>query len=361
MAHTNRASLIAKAHRVLKQSYKATSEEEERPLLEQMLFACCLENAPYETAAKAYHRLRDAFFDWNEVRVSTVSELAEVLRELPEAEAAAANVKRVLQGVFESTYSFDLEPLKKQNIGLGVKRLEELEGATPFVVAYTVQTALAGHHIPLDRGALEVLYLMGIATREEVGSGSVSGLERAIPKNKGIEFGGLLHQLAADYVANPQSPQVRKALLAVNPSAKDLIPKRGGLVFPSPPGADGKGSKKSARKPEETPAESEKSGGKKKRPEGKEAESKEAEAKEGGKGHEAKGADGKGHESKSTDRKAAPPKAREGAKKGGESADKGAKKRSEGEHGKSKSSAKSVHLSAKKKPASKQLAKRKPK
>jgi endonuclease III len=234
MAAPNRTALIVKAHKVLKQHYEVIKPDEERPLLQHMLFACCLENATYATAEKVYGRLTHNFFDWNEVRVSTVSELAGVMKDLPDATTAANNLKKILQGVFESTYSFDLEQLKKQNIGQGIKRLQSLDGVTPFILAYAVQAALEGHSIPLDRGALELLGIVGIASPDEVASESVAGLERAIPKNKGIEFGSLLHQLAADYIAAPSSPNVKKIVTAINPRA--VIPKR---VAKSEPTANG--------------------------------------------------------------------------------------------------------------------------
>lgn len=227
MSAPARTSLISKLHRVLKQRFKPISHDGDRPLMEQMLFACCLENAPYEKAEKAFQSLASSFFDWNEVRVSTVKELAEVIRDLPYPDAAASNVKRLLQNVFESTYSFEIESVKKQNIGVGIKRLAKLEGATPFVVAYATQQCLGGHAIPLDRGAIEVLYIVGIASDAERASGNIPGMERAIPKNRGHEFSSLLHQLAAEFVANPMSANVKTVLLAINPGAKDRLPKRG--------------------------------------------------------------------------------------------------------------------------------------
>jgi endonuclease-3 len=240
MAAPNRAALIAKTHKVLKQHYEPVKADEAQPLLHQMLLACCLENAPYAAAEKVYARLAQNFFDWNEIRVSTVSELAEVMKELPDPGAAASNLKKVLQGVFESTYSFDLEQLKKKNI-------------SPFVLAYAVQTALGGHSIPLDRGALEVLGIVGIASPNEVASGQVSGLERAIPKNKGTEFGSLLHQLGADYMAAPHSPNVKKILTAINPQA--VIPKRSAKQEPAPKSEAGKSDKtKAAKESDQKPA-----------------------------------------------------------------------------------------------------------
>ena len=47
-----------------------------------------------------------------------------------------------------------------------------------------------------------------------------------IPKNKGVEFGSLLHHLAAEYVANPFSPVGPQTAAEINPDAKDRFPKR---------------------------------------------------------------------------------------------------------------------------------------
>jgi len=227
MSTPNRAALLTKIHKVLKKHYKPAVPHEEQPLLEALLFASCLENTHFETAAKVYHTIKTSFYDWNEVRVTTVKELSEAMAALPDPVAAATHLKGVLQSVFESEYSFDLEALKKQNIGQAVKRLQKAEGATPFIVAYGTQIALGGHAIPLDRGALGVLVVLGAATEAEAASGTVTGLERAIPKAKGQEFGGLLHELGADFVANPFSPALRDLLLSISPDAKDRFPKRG--------------------------------------------------------------------------------------------------------------------------------------
>src|SRR5262245_59087211 len=134
MANLNRAALLVKMHKVLKKHYKPVPIPD-RPVLEHLLYACCLENARYEDADLAMGALTTAFFDWNEVRVSSVKELGEVMSMLPQPSFAAANLKGVLQSVFESTYSFDLEALKKQNLGQAAQRLKKLNGTTPFAIA----------------------------------------------------------------------------------------------------------------------------------------------------------------------------------------------------------------------------------
>lgn len=218
--------ILTRTHKVLKKHFKPAPPAE-RPVLEHMLYACLLENARYEAADQALAALKGSFFDWNEIRVSTTKELAEAMSMLPEPAAAAVNLRRVLQGVFESTYSFDLESLKKQNLGQAVQKIEKYANPPPFVLGYVTQAALGGHAIPLDRGALDVLYILGALTEAERTAGTAPGIERAISKSKGVEFASLLHQLAAEVVASPMSPNVQRILLEISPDAKERLPKRG--------------------------------------------------------------------------------------------------------------------------------------
>lgn len=258
MTTPNRAATLTKTHKVLKRTYKPTTTKGDAPLMECLLFASCLENARHDAAQEAFAKLQGAFFDWNEIRVSTVKELAEVLHALPDATEAAARVKGVLQSVFESDYSFDLEHLKKQNIGAAVKRLQKLQGATPFNVAYATQHALGGHAIPVDKGTLGALFVLGVISESEAGTGTVPGMERAIPKSKGQEFASLLHELGADFFANPFSTSLRDLLLSISSDAKERFPKRASKKPPEPPPAPAKAPaevKKKGKEKEKTPPE----------------------------------------------------------------------------------------------------------
>lgn len=246
--HPNRQQLVAKLHKALRAQYKPVVPNTSRPMLEQVLYACCLENAPYDVAEKALASLLKEYFDLNEVRVTTVVELAETLHDLPDPARAALALRRVLQSVFESTYAYTLENARKHSIAHGIKTLDHLHGTTPFVVSFVASTALGGHFIPLDQGAVAALYLSGIVSQEEYDAGKVAGLERFLAKKSGIEFSSLLHQFGVEVLRNLHGTTVKKVLQAVNPAAKDRFPKRGEpLRLPSPPPpAVGKQAQKAA-------------------------------------------------------------------------------------------------------------------
>jgi len=226
MASESRTSQFAKVHKALKKHYKPVSPDSQRLVLEHLVFACCLEDAHYEPAEEGYAALVHTFFDWNEIRVTSISELSEVMSALPDSRTAAHRVKRVLQSVFEAMYSFDLEDQRKKNLGPTVKWLKKIDGTTNFSIAYVVQSALGGHAIPVDSGVLKALHVVGLITDKDVQEGLVPGLERAVSKAKGIEFGSMLHQLGADFTANPYSPALRKILLQIDPDCEARLPKR---------------------------------------------------------------------------------------------------------------------------------------
>jgi endonuclease III len=226
MATPNRSALIARTLRVLKKQFKPVAPPKERSLFEHLLFACLLEDSPHETAEQVFETFKRDYFGWNEVRVSTIRELSEVTKPLVDHEAAAARLKQTLRSVFESVYQFDLESLKKQNIGQAAKRLQKLGGTTPFMVAYVTQMGLAGHAIPVNRGLLVAFHSIGAISDTEAAQGVVPGLERAISKRKGMEAASLLHQLGVEVGRNPYGQTARKLLLEIAPGCKDQLPKR---------------------------------------------------------------------------------------------------------------------------------------
>jgi hypothetical protein len=241
MAAQNRGTRITKLLGQIKKQFKPVAGPPNRTLIEHLLFACLLENSPHEAAEQAFARLTTDYFDWNEVRVSTKRELAETLKDLNDPDQAAERLKRTLHSVFESVYAYDLELMKKQNLGQATKTIEKYEGTSPFSVAYVTQNALGGHAIPANKGLLTAFLAFDIINEKEAAAWHIPGLERAVPKSKGVELGTILHQLGVEVGKNPYGTATRKLLLAIDASCKDRLPKK-----PEPPAPRKKVRKKKA-------------------------------------------------------------------------------------------------------------------
>src|SRR5688572_4739496 len=123
----------------------------ERPVLEQFIYAILREGATRDHADQAFANLQNRFFDWNEVRVSSVDEIAEILNGMvPEPAQRAQRIIDFLQEVFETTFSFDLEPLQKKGLKPAAKQLARYQAANDYAVAWVTQKSLGGHALPLD-------------------------------------------------------------------------------------------------------------------------------------------------------------------------------------------------------------------
>jgi len=226
MSASNRADILTKTAKILKKHYKPAAPPSDRSVLEHLLYACCLENSKHDVTDDVFAKLQASYYDWNEVRVTTIAELSEVMAPLSDPPQAANRLKRALQGVFEKYYSFEIDILRKGNLGKAIKEFESINGITPFGVSYVAQNALSGHSLPVNGGAFKLFIVLDVVTDAEAEKGRIPGLERTIPKTKGVEFGSLLHQLAVDYATSPLSPKIRSIILEIDPTAKNRLPKR---------------------------------------------------------------------------------------------------------------------------------------
>jgi endonuclease III len=202
---SNRAAKYELLYKSLKKNFKPIPEVGERTVLEHLIYACCLEDARADQADEAFAKLQQAYFDWNEVRVTTVIELGEALNSLPNATQAGHRIKRCLQSLFETRYQYDIEDMKKANLGKATDELTAWKGVSPFILNYVSQNALGGHAIPADTITLDVLVQADVITASEAEKKSLPGVERAISKSKGFEFASLLHQFAVEFHQNPKS------------------------------------------------------------------------------------------------------------------------------------------------------------
>lgn len=220
MSSSNRGDRIQLLQKVLKKHYKPAPAPEGRTVLEHLMFASLVEDAPFDAAEEIFQRLPELYVDHNEVRVTTVTELADSLRNLPDPNAAAARLKKTLQAIFETRYSFDLEDMRKMNQGKAIQEVAKFNGVSRFMLAYVTQHAFGGHTIPVSDSIMHILLMTGVVTLPEAEKHQTPGLERAIPKTKGHEFSSTLHQMAAEYRMGPNGKNIKAILKEVG--AEDI-------------------------------------------------------------------------------------------------------------------------------------------
>ena len=227
---TSKQQILNTAQTLLKKKFPAPPEPAKRPVLEEVMYAMVREGVPTSAADAAFARLRGAFFDWNEVRVSTVQEVADALGDLPAAGDRAERIIDFLQEHFERTYSFDLEELEKKGLKQAAKQLARYKdkGVTDFVLAWVTQRSLGGHAVPLDDPGVRVLGRLGVVDPEADADDRESlraTVEHFVPKAKGYEFTEELIQLA-DQVCVEGTPHCGVCPLKADcPTGQELLAK----------------------------------------------------------------------------------------------------------------------------------------
>jgi endonuclease-3 len=198
------------------------AEPELRPVLEQLLFSVCRESTTRDQANQAFQGLQQRFYDWNEIRVSSLREIEDAIRNLPQADVRAQRLLGLLQEVFETTFSFDLESLHKKGLKQAAKQIARYQAANDFSVSWVLQNSLDGHSIPLDDPTLRVLRRLGLVEPDQEDPELIrSSLEHLVPKAKGTQFSDILSALA-DELCHVDDPNCGECPLAAEcPTAAD--------------------------------------------------------------------------------------------------------------------------------------------
>lgn len=195
---SDKQRVIKKTVSLLKKRYKTAQRHEERPVLENVLYAICLEDCSLSQAEATYARIGMLFHDLNEVRVSSISELAEIFKDVSEPEWRALRVRSILQYVFEKSFNFELESLRRKTLELAARQLARIKELSPFVRTYALQEAIGAHLVPVDRQMTDAAIWLGLV---EPGTGpeqASESLKSAVRKADSDLFCHLLRCLASD-------------------------------------------------------------------------------------------------------------------------------------------------------------------
>lgn len=144
------APRLLKLYRGLKRAHPKVEKTTYDDPIEALVYGVVSERMSESVAERAMKGFHETFVDWNDVRVSRIEEIVEVLREdNADSRATALALTTVLHSVFDEYHALDLQILKKMGKRPAKKTIEELNGTDHFAVSYCMLTALQGHAIPL--------------------------------------------------------------------------------------------------------------------------------------------------------------------------------------------------------------------
>jgi endonuclease III len=126
--------------------------------IEQLIVAVLSQESTVAKARKALAQINSGLVDYNELRVSTPAEIANAVgRQVPRVVERAKSLIRVLNAVYQNEYAVSLDGLAGKGVREVKAYLDQLDGATPYVVASVMLWSLNGHAIPINDTALAFL------------------------------------------------------------------------------------------------------------------------------------------------------------------------------------------------------------
>jgi hypothetical protein len=208
----DRQKIVEKLCKLLKKEFGGAPKRDPLPVLETMVYAILLENASHEDAQVAFDRLKNDFFDWNEVRVSTIAELEPVFDGLSDPARRAMRVRYILYYVFDHHYSYDFDGIKKKTLELAQKQLAKIKHLTPYARNYLLQRCLGSHIIPADDQIIQLAMWLGMLPLDSTPDSGAEAMKSFVRKSDGIEFAWLLKAVASSKFAIPilEDPSILK-------------------------------------------------------------------------------------------------------------------------------------------------------
>ena len=184
---------------LLENRYKAEFREPlEQPVLETLIYAICLEDNSFVEAETYYERIGTLFHDFNEARVSSITELSKVFLKSPMAEWKAFRFRHLLTHVFESFYAFDFDSLLRKSDEHANRLLGRVPELSQFARNYTLKHCMQIHLLPLDERLRDAVAWLGLGTSGQTPQRSGSALKSVVRKADVDRFCGLIRCLAAD-------------------------------------------------------------------------------------------------------------------------------------------------------------------
>ena len=217
---------IQKLYRSLKRKYKKPEKPFYEDPLDAIVYAIISENLS-KTAFKAAMKKFDNYFvDLNDLRVSRVEEIVEMLGDNTEVTRnTAISLTSTLRAVFDKYNVVSLIELTKTGKRPARHSLEKLSGLSNFAIDYCVLTSLKGHAIPLTAKMLNFLRGESLvhpkATEQEI----EGFLTKQIPAKNGYEFYIYLLKESESYKSKGKKKVTEKSTTKTKKKAKEATKK----------------------------------------------------------------------------------------------------------------------------------------
>ena len=196
-----------------KQYGKQQPPPQRENLLDHFILLMLLEHTSLRRAERAFRRTKTRFVDWNEVRVSTETEILEVVEGVHDAHDKVERVRNALEGIFQKQNLVSLDNLSEMEPDRALRHLTSIRGvewkdAAQFMLAHYDHPVL-----PVDKAVARVAQRIGLCDGASPVREVHESIGPLVPKRKLWTVSRLLQQHASD-ICTPDNYRCDKCVLA---------------------------------------------------------------------------------------------------------------------------------------------------
>lgn len=181
------AKKLSALYRKVRAKYKADIYEPMEPIA-QLILAMLEYDTTTRKAEIAYDKLMAAMIDYNDLRVSHVHELVDVIGvNYPQSEYRCARLRDVLNAVYNREHVTSLDSLKSKGKKDIREYLDTLPGIVPYAAAQVALLCFNVHAIPVDDQLADLLREQQAVDSEATLQEIESFLERHFKSGEGAE------------------------------------------------------------------------------------------------------------------------------------------------------------------------------
>ena len=177
-------NFVDSSHRQMSSAYRNYPKE----VLELILFHKMHFYMPEEEALHRFRRLKTAFVDWNEVRISSVKEIQEVFEGIPDSLDLAIFIKDFLEQLHRENQSMSLEYLAQKTLGDIRRYLKGIKGVDPATIDLVLRLRKEYPVLPVSASMERTFLRLGVVRPGDNREQKEKYLHNLIAQEKALPF-----------------------------------------------------------------------------------------------------------------------------------------------------------------------------
>ena len=195
---------ILNLHQSLKRTHSKVSADPMN-VVDSIIYGIISEQLSEKDTEAALKRFSEYFVDLNDLRVSRIEEIAEILgADTPENRQVAVTLTKVLQRIFNENNQINMESILKLGKRQARQKLEKMEELSPYVIDYCMLRSLSSHAIPITQKMVEYLKENDLVDKDANAQEVEGFLTKQISAKNGYEFYSLLRNESETESSTPK-------------------------------------------------------------------------------------------------------------------------------------------------------------